>query len=456
MELSSLTAISPIDGRYGNKLKDLRVYFSEYALMKYRFQVEVEYFTALCELPLPQLIRFPKKDLKALKELIKNFDEQEAARVKEIEATTNHDVKAIEYYFKEKLEEMGNGEFAEFVHFGLTSQDINNTAQPMMIKKFIENSYSPFMEEEILNELNTMAFEWKNIPLLAKTHGQPASPTTVGREIMVFVERLIQQYKMLKQVPFTCKFGGATGSLNAHYATYGAINWHSFASDFTMKKLGLERQKITTQIDHYDYMAGLFDAVRRINVILIDLCRDIWTYISMDYFSQRIKKSEVGSSTMPHKVNPIDFENAEGNLMTANAILDFLSNKLPISRLQRDLTDSTVTRNVGVAMSHTMLAMRSLHVGLDKLTINKEKIAKDLDDNFVVVAEGIQSILRREGFPKPYEALKAITRSRKKLTKDDLNRFIEGLEIADDVKDELKGLSPETYIGVTNTGTSLK
>lgn len=456
MELSSLTAISPIDGRYGNKLKDLRVYFSEYALMKYRFQVEVEYFTALCELPLPQLIKFPKKDLKTLKELIKGFDETAAARVKEIEATTNHDVKAIEYYFKEKLEEMGNGEFAEFVHFGLTSQDINNTAQPMMIKKFVENLYSPFVEEEILNELNTMAFEWKNIPLLARTHGQPASPTTVGREILVFVERLIQQYKMLKQVPFTCKFGGATGSLNAHYATYGAINWHTFATDFTMKKLGLERQKITTQIDHYDYMAGLFDGIRRMNVILIDLCRDIWTYISMDYFSQRIKKSEVGSSTMPHKVNPIDFENAEGNLMTANAMLDFLSNKLPISRLQRDLTDSTVTRNVGVALSHTMLAMRSLHTGLDKLTINKEKIAKDLDENFVVVAEGIQSILRREGYPKPYEALKSITRSRKKLTKDDLNGFIDGLEIADDVKDELKALSPETYIGVTNAGTSLK
>lgn len=456
MELSSLTAISPIDGRYGNKLKDLRVYFSEYALMKYRFQVEVEYFTALCELPLPQLIKFPKKDLKTLKELIKGFDETAAARVKEIEATTNHDVKAIEYYFKEKLEEMGNGEFAEFVHFGLTSQDINNTAQPMMIKKFVENLYSPFVEEEILNELNTMAFEWKNIPLLARTHGQPASPTTVGREILVFVERLIQQYKMLKQVPFTCKFGGATGSLNAHYATHGAINWHTFATDFTMKKLGLERQKITTQIDHYDYMAGLFDGIRRMNVILIDLCRDIWTYISMDYFSQRIKKSEVGSSTMPHKVNPIDFENAEGNLMTANAMLDFLSNKLPISRLQRDLTDSTVTRNVGVALSHTMLAMRSLHTGLDKLTINKEKIAKDLDENFVVVAEGIQSILRREGYPKPYEALKSITRSRKKLTKDDLNGFIDGLEIADDVKDELKALSPETYIGVTNAGTSLK
>ncbi|MGB0431993.1 MAG: adenylosuccinate lyase, partial [Bacteroidia bacterium] len=362
----------------------------------------------------------------------------------------------VEYYLKQKFEEMGVSQFSGFIHFGLTSQDINNTALPLMLKGFLEKVYFPFMEEELINELNTLASEWKSVPMLSRTHGQAATPTTVGREIMVYIERIQQQYKGLKNIPHTCKFGGATGSLNAHYATYGAINWINFANEFCTKKLGLERQKVTTQIEHYDFMASIFDNVKRINNILVDMCRDIWTYVSLDYFGQRVKKAEVGSSTMPHKVNPIDFENAEGNLMMANSMLDFLSNKLPISRLQRDLTDSTVTRNIGVPMAHSILAFKSLKNGLGKLTINKEKISYDLNDNFVVVTEAIQTILRREGFPNPYEALKAFSRGKKRINKNDVHDFINGLEIADDIKSELLALKPETYIGETNTISTLK
>lgn len=452
----SLTAISPIDGRYESKTKELKAYFSEYALIKYRITIEVEYFIALCEMPLPQLIKIQKKDLKLLKDLVKNFDEKEAQIVKDFEAETNHDVKAVEYYLKGKFEELGFGEFSGFIHFGLTSQDINNTATPLMLKSYLERVYIPYLEEEIINELSTLSAEWKNIPMLARTHGQPATPTTMGRELMVFTERLIQQLRSLKNLPHTCKFGGATGSLNAHYATYGAINWNNFANEFCTKKLGLERQKLTTQIDNYDFMAAIFDNLRRINNILIDLSRDIWTYVSMEYFGQRVKKAEVGSSTMPHKVNPIDFENAEGNFMTGNAMFDFLSNKLPISRLQRDLTDSTVSRNIGVPMAHSFLALKSLKNGLGKLTLNSEKIAHDLNENFVVVTEAIQTILRREGFPNPYEALKAFSRGKKRISKSDVMDFINSLEISDELKEELMALSPSTYLGETNSLTQLK
>lgn len=451
----SITSISPIDGRYASKTRELKNYFSEYALIKYRLLVEIEYFTSLCEMPLPQLIKFPKKELKQLREIVKDFDEAEAEKVKEIEATTNHDVKAVEYYLKEKFEEMGVDDFAGFIHFGLTSQDINNTATPLMLKGFLEKVYFPFMEEEIFNELNTLAAEWKNIPMLARTHGQAATPTTVGREMLVFVERLTQQLKSLKNLPHTCKFGGATGSLNAHYATYGAINWINFANEFCTKKLGLERQKVTTQIEHYDYMAAIFDNVKRINNILVDLSRDIWTYVSMDYFGQRVKKAEVGSSTMPHKVNPIDFENAEGNLMLASSMFDFLASKLPISRMQRDLTDSTVSRNIGVPMAHSFLALKSLKTGLGKLTINQSKLQHDLSENFVVVTEAIQTILRREGFPNPYEALKAFSRGKKRISKSDVHDFINSLDVSDEIKEELLALSPETYLGETNTTTAL-
>jgi len=452
----SITSVSPVDGRYASKTKDLRQYFSEYALIKYRLTVEIEYFIALCEMPLPQLIKFPKKDIKLLKDIIKNFDEAEAEKVKAIEAETNHDVKAVEYYLKGKFEEMGYGNFAGFIHFGLTSQDINNTAVPLSIKGFLERTYVPFLEEEIINELSTMSAEWKSIAMLARTHGQPATPTTMGREFMVFAERMIQQLKTLKQIPHTCKFGGATGSLNAHYATYAAINWHNFANEFCMKKLGLERQKLTTQIDNYDFMSAIFDNIRRINTILIDLCRDIWTYISMDYLGQRTKKAEVGSSTMPHKVNPIDFENAEGNFMLANSMLDFLANKLPVSRLQRDLTDSTVSRNIGVPLAHTFLALKSLKNGLSKITLNRDRLRSDLSENFVVVTEAIQTILRRESFPDPYEALKAFSRGKKRITRADIHEFVDSLEVTEDVKTELKSLTPEGYLGVTQSLTTLK
>lgn len=454
--MSALMSISPIDGRYSSKTKDLSQYFSEYALIKYRLTVEIEYFVALCEMPLPQLVKFPKQELKDLKGIVKNFDEAEAQKVKDIEAITNHDVKAVEYYLKEKFEEMGVGEFSEFIHFGLTSQDINNTAVPLSIKNFLEKNFIPFLEEEIINELSTLAAEWKNVPMLARTHGQPATPTTVGRELLVFIERIIQQLRSLKQIPHTCKFGGATGGLNAHYATYGAINWQNFANDFCMKKLGLERQKFTTQIENYDYMAAIFDNLRRINNIFVDLSRDIWSYIAMDYFGQRVKKAEVGSSTMPHKVNPIDFENGEGNLLMANAQFDFLSNKLPVSRLQRDLTDSTVSRNIGVPMAHSMLAMKSIKNGLSKLTLNELVIQRDLDDNFIVVAEAIQTILRRESFPEPYEALKAFSRGKKRISKSDVHQFINSLEIADEIKEELLALTPNKYIGVSQSLTPLK
>ena len=454
--MSQLMSVSPIDGRYAEKTKDLSQYFSEYALIKYRLTVEIEYFTALCEMPLPQLVKFPKQQLKELKSIIKNFDEPEAQKVKDIEATTNHDVKAVEYYLKQKFEEMGVAEFSEFIHFGLTSQDINNTAVPLSIKNFVEKAFIPFLEKEIINELSTVAAEMEKCANAGTNPWTAATPTTVGREFLVFVERIIQQLRALKQIPHTCKFGGATGGLNAHYATYGAINWQNFANDFCMKKLGLERQKFTTQIENYDYMASLFDNLRRINNIFVDLSRDIWSYISMDYFGQRVKKSEVGSSTMPHKVNPIDFENAEGNFLIANAQFDFLSNKLPVSRLQRDLTDSTVSRNIGVPMAHSFLALKSVKNGLSKLTLNELAIQRDLDDNFIVVAEAIQTILRRDGFPEPYEALKAFSRGKKRISKSDVHEFINSLDIAAELKDELLKLTPNNYIGVSQTLTPLK
>jgi adenylosuccinate lyase len=452
----SIVNISPIDGRYASKTKELRTYFSEHALMKYRLTVEIEYFISLCELPLPQLIKFPIKDAKVLREIIKGFDEQEAEKVKAIEAETNHDVKAIEYYLKSKFESLGVGEFAGFIHFGLTSQDINNTAVPLSIRGFMDKLYLPHIEEELLNELSNLASEWKMVPMLARTHGQAATPTTIGRELMVFCERIIQQLRVLKAIPHTCKFGGATGGLNAHYAAYAAINWHHFANEFCLKKLGLERQRHTTQIENYDYMAAIFDGIRRINNILIDLCRDLWTYISLDYLGQKTKRAEVGSSTMPHKVNPIDFENAEGNLMYANALLDFLSNKLPISRLQRDLTDSTVSRNIGMPMAHTFLALKSLKAGLGKLTLNPEVLMRDLQDNYVVVAEAIQTILRREMYPDAYEQLKEFSRGKKRLGKQEIAEFIQSLNVSDAVKDELRDLKPETFIGSAQTLTPLK
>lgn len=447
MELTELTAISPIDGRYRNKCEVLADYFSEFALIRYRVMVEVEYFIALCELPLPQLGQIDRANFEKLRDLYRDFTEQDALRVKEIEKTTNHDVKAVEYLVKGKMDELGIGNYKEFVHFGLTSQDINNTAVPASLRDAGNDVYYPLLEQ-LVAKLVSLSKEWEEIPLLAHTHGQPASPTKLGKEIRVFVERLTKQISLLRAIPSPAKFGGATGNFNAHVAAYPEIDWVAFANHFVNDILHLDRSQITTQIEHYDNIAAIFDNFKRINTILIDFCRDIWTYVSMEYFKQRIKAGEVGSSAMPHKVNPIDFENAEGNLGVANAMFEHLSAKLPVSRMQRDLTDSTVLRNIGVPIAHTVVAFKSILKGLDKLIINLDAINEDLEDNWAVVAEGIQTILRRESYPNPYEALKALTRTNKPITKSDIRIFIEQLDVSESVKEELRALTPQTYTGI--------
>ncbi|MCD4788634.1 MAG: adenylosuccinate lyase [Bacteroidales bacterium] len=446
MELCSVSAISPVDGRYRKYLAGLSFYFSEAALINYRIFVEIEYFIALCNIPLPQLKNFDKNRFDDLRAVCRNFTFQDAIKVKKIEKTINHDVKAVEYYLKKEFDKLGLSEYKEFLHFGLTSQDITNTAVPYSLKLACNDSLFPQINK-VINKLSNLSKEWKNVPMLARTHGQPASPTILGKEIYVFAERLKQQMKLLKSVPFTAKFGGATGNFNAHYVAYPEIDWKKFADDF-IKSIGLERQKITTQIEHYDNLAAFFDGVKRINTILIDLDRDMWTYISMDYFKQKIKPGEVGSSTMPHKVNPIDFENSEGNLGIANAMFNHLSGKLPISRLQRDLTDSTVSRNTGVPVAHSLLSYKMLLKGLNKLILNEEKIKQDLEDNWAVVAEGIQTILRREGYPKPYEKLKELTRKSKKINRESIREFINKLNVSEKVKEELRNITPENYTGV--------
>ena len=448
MGISSLTAISPIDGRYRGKTEELSEYFSEYALIRYRVRVEIEYFISLCQLPLPQLATFPQGLFEQLRDIYRNMTEEQAQRVKEIEKTTNHDVKAVEYFIKEEFDAIGGlDQYKEFIHFGLTSQDINNTSVPLLLREALENVYIP-MVEELIELLDAYAEQWKYVPMLAKTHGQPASPTRLGKEIMVFVYRLKTQLDSLKKVPLTAKFGGATGNFNAHHVAYPTIDWKRFARQFVSEKLGLEREEYTTQISNYDQMGALFDAIRRINTIIIDLDRDFWMYISMEYFKQKIKAGEVGSSAMPHKVNPIDFENSEGNLGIANAILQFLAQKLPVSRLQRDLTDSTVLRNVGVPLGHGVIAIQSTLKGLRKLILNEEKTADDLNATWAVVAEAIQTILRREAYPHPYEALKALTRTNEKMTEKTIHEFIQGLNVSDAVKEELMAITPYNYTGV--------
>lgn len=442
-----LKAISPIDGRYADKTTSLVPFFSEMALIRYRVQVEVEYFIALCELPLPQLAAFPKEKYTDLRKLYQNFTEEEALKVKEIEQTTNHDVKAVEYFIKEAFDYLQLQPYKEFIHFGLTSQDINNTAIPLSIKEAVQQVYLPALEQ-LLSKLRSLVVQWKEVPLLARTHGQPASPTRLGKEFEVFVVRMEQQLQTLIAVPYAAKFGGATGNYNAHKVAYPNIDWKAFGTRFVEEILVLHHSFPTTQIEHYDHLAALFDALKRINTILIDLNRDIWTYISMDYFKQQIKAGEVGSSAMPHKVNPIDFENSEGNLGIANALLEHLSAKLPISRLQRDLTDSTVLRNVGVPFGHILIALQSTLKGLNKLLLNEDKIRQDLQDHWAVVAEAIQTILRREGYPNPYEALKALTRTNTAITAETISNFIDTLEVSEDVKAELKVITPENYTGV--------
>ncbi len=448
MFLDLLTAISPIDGRYRNKTSKLADYFSEYALIRYRIRVEIEYFIALCELPLPQLASFDKSLFERIRDIYRKFDVSNAQRVKDIESVTNHDVKAVEYYIKEEFDKIGNLEaYKEFIHFGLTSQDINNTSVPLSIQDALNEVYVPQIEE-LIAQLQRFVNEWKDVPMLAKTHGQPASPTRLGKEIMVFVYRLTEQLSILKSCKMTAKFGGATGNFNAHHVAYPTYDWRSFGNQFVKDKLGLEREQYTTQISNYDCLGAIFDAIRRINTIIIDLDRDFWMYISMEYFKQKIKQGEVGSSAMPHKVNPIDFENSEGNLGIANAILEFLAQKLPVSRLQRDLTDSTVLRNVGVPLGHGIIAMQSTLKGLRKLILNEEKLAFDLENTWAVVAEAIQTILRREGYPHPYEALKALTRTNKKMTKETIHEFIDTLNVNDDIKKELKNITPTNYTGI--------
>ena len=447
MLLDPLTAISPIDGRYRSKTEPLASYFSEFALIRYRVRVEVEYFIALCELPLPQLKGFPV-EAERLRSIWRDFTEQDAARIKEIESVTNHDVKAVEYFIKEKFDAIGGLDaYKEFIHFGLTSQDINNTSVPLPLKEAIDEVYLPQMEE-LVAQLRSFAEEWKDIPMLAKTHGQPASPTRLGKEVMVFVYRLERQLQMLKAVPVTAKFGGATGNYNAHHVAYPEYDWRAFGSRFVAEKLGLEREEYTTQISNYDCLGALFDAMKRINTIIIDLDRDFWQYVSMEYFRQKIKQGEVGSSAMPHKVNPIDFENSEGNLGVANAVLTHLAQKLPISRLQRDLTDSTVLRNVGVPMGHMVIAIQSTLKGLRKLVLNQEAINRDLDNCWAVCAEAIQTILRREAYPHPYEALKALTRTGKGIDEATIKEFIEGLDVSEAVKAQLRAITPHTYTGI--------
>ena len=442
MELSPLTAVSPLDGRYSSKTAPLRNYFSEYALIRYRVRIEIEYFKALCLIPLPQL---KGVNTEGMDRLWTEFSLQDAARVKEIERTTNHDVKAVEYWIKEHLAGFGLDGKAEFIHFGLTSQDINNTAQPLMLKEAVEKVYLPALKE-VTASLEALAQEWKDVPMLAHTHGQPATPTRVGKELEVFTARLREQTGILESLPYPAKFGGATGGMNAHKVAYPAVDWNSFADAF-VSGLGLRRSYPTTQIEHYDGLAAIFDAVRRINVILIDLCRDIWTYISMEYFHQKVVAGEVGSSAMPHKVNPIDFENAEGNLGMADAVLTFLSLKLPVSRLQRDLTDSTVLRNMGVPFGHGMTALASIKKGLGKLILNRKAIEADLDRNWAVVAEALQTILRREGYPKPYETLKALTRTGEGISKESVRAFIDSLDVPESVKAEMRAVTPESYTG---------
>ena len=447
MTLNALSAISPIDGRYSKKTESLKQYFSEAALIKYRVLVEVEYFISLCNFPLPQLQNFPTKKYELLRNLYANFTNEDAQKIKDIEGVTNHDVKAVEYFIKEKFDKLGLQDFKEFIHFGLTSQDINNTAVPLSIKNAMEENYLPQIKK-IVAKLKANAKRWKDIAMLARTHGQAASPTRLGKEIMVFVERIENQLALLNNIPFSAKFGGATGNFNAHHVSYPEIDWVSFANSFTADALGLERQQTTTQIEHYDNVAALMDNLSRINTIFIDFSKDIWTYVSMDYFKQKIKEGEVGSSAMPHKVNPIDFENAEGNLAMANAVFNFLSGKLPISRLQRDLTDSTVLRNIGVPFAHTSIAFASLERGLDKLVLNKKAIDTDLEKNWAVVAEAIQTILRREGFKNPYEMLKELTRTNEVINAESIANFINNLEISEKVKKELLAITPFNYTGI--------
>lgn len=446
MELSSLTAISPIDGRYRSKCESLDNYFSEYALIRYRVRVEVEYFIALCELPLPQLTSVDHGVFEKLRDICRDFSLSDAERIKEIETVTNHDVKAVEYFLKECFDKLGLEAYKEFIHFGLTSQDINNTSIPMSINEAMAHVYIPYLKEMIA-KLRSMAENWKDIPMLARTHGQPASPTRLGKEIMVFVYRLEEQLNNLMAVKISGKFGGATGNFNAHSVAYPDVDWQAFAAEFLSKKLGIEREAYTTQISNYDNLAAVFDAMRRINTIMIDLDRDIWMYISEDYFKQRIKAGEVGSSAMPHKVNPIDFENSEGNLGIANAVLAHLAQKLPISRLQRDLTDSTVLRNIGVPMGHMMISIASTMKGLNKLILNEKALSADLDRMWMVVAEGIQTILRREGYPHPYETLKQLTRTNAKVTEQSISEFIDTLEVSPEVRAELHKLTPHNYTG---------
>lgn len=441
-----LTAISPIDGRYQDKVVELTDYFSEFALIKYRVFVEIQYFIALCELPLPQLENFDRNHFNKLTDIYHLFDLTDAEDIKRTEKITNHDVKAVEYFLKTAFNKLELAEYKEFIHFGLTSQDVNNTAIPLLLKNAMRQVYQPLFQQ-LRNRLDELASTWRDVPMLARTHGQPATPTTLGKEIKVFVQRLDNQIEQLKNIPDSAKFGGATGNLNAHYAAYPDIDWHNFANFFVRNYLGLERSYPTTQIEHYDNIAGLFQAISRINTILIDLCRDIWTYISMEYFTQKVVENEVGSSAMPHKVNPIDFENAEGNLGLANAVFAHLAEKLPISRLQRDLTDSTVLRNVGVPIAHTIIAFKSLLKGIDKLVLNKTKLQEDLEANWMVIAEGIQVILRREGYAQPYEALKALTRGKAHIGKAEIHEFIDQLNVSDLIKNELKSLSPHNYIG---------
>ena len=447
MNLSLLTAISPVDGRYRSKTEAYAAYFSEYALIRYRVLVEVEYFIALSEIPLKQLSHVPADVYPKLRAIYQNFTEEDARKIKDIEKVTNHDVKAVEYFIKEKFDLLNLQEYKEFIHFGLTSQDINNTAVPMSIKASMAEVYYPELES-LIKELARLSDEWRDVSMLAKTHGQPASPTRLGKEIMVFVNRLQQQLHLLKQTPDSAKFGGATGNFNAHMVAYPSIDWRAFGNKFVSEKLGLEREQWTTQISNYDNMAAQFDGMKRINTILIDFCRDVWTYVSMDYFKQKIKAGEVGSSAMPHKVNPIDFENAEGNLGIANALFEYLATKLPVSRLQRDLTDSTVLRNVGVPFAHTLIATQSILKGLNKLLLNEMAIYRDLDNTWAVVAEGIQTILRRESYPQPYEALKALTRTNEVINERSIREFIDTLNVDDSVKEELKRITPRTYTGV--------
>ncbi len=448
MELTSLTAISPVDGRYHRQTAALANYFSEFALIKYRVQVEIEYFIALCQYPLPELAAvLTPENTDNLRNIYIHFSEKQALAIKEIEKTTNHDVKAVEYFIKDEFDALGLSAYKEYIHFGLTSQDINNTATPLMLKDAINQVYIPLCND-LISKLNEQAKAWEHITLLARTHGQPASPTRLGKEWRVYIERLENQIKSLKSIPFSAKFGGATGNFNAHAIAYPEIDWVTFANEFVNNQLGLYRNQYTTQIDHYDQISALLDNTKRIHTILMDFCQDVWLYISMNYFGQKIKEGEVGSSAMPHKVNPIDFENAEGNLGMANAIAEYMSRKLPISRLQRDLTDSTVLRNIGMPFSHALIAFKSILKGLDKLIVNEANIAADLDNNYAVVAEAIQTVLRRNGYPQPYEALKGLTRKNQKISQETINEFIDSLEIDDVLKNQLKSITPANYVGI--------